>query len=162
MIYAEQQHGLHKLSLDRRAFYNDQRLIWENGSSLGDSPHVAGELEVSQIIKKLFGKYLLVPEICNVLVCKGQLLDIVYSLLQSAHNRKAAVIGNFSEIKVKAAHGIGKPVFQVAVAHGQLVEICEKCKITVVHHAHILSYYFLYFYSVTALTNLMPLSFISL
>ena len=56
MIYAKQKISFHKLSLNSRGSYCDDRLVRKHNSALRHSKYISCEVEILKIFKKAFVK----------------------------------------------------------------------------------------------------------
>ena len=85
------------------------------GCSLGNGPYIAGKAEIAQILKEIFIKYIQGSEIFNILLGEGYLFHVVYQLLESRHNGKAAVIRLFAIEHIKINNSIAFTVCKITV-----------------------------------------------
>ena len=138
MVDGKQGEGLNELRLNSRSPDSHQRLPGKHRRSLGDGINVAGEAEVLQIGQELLVKELTAPEILDILLGKVEILNIVDKLLQTRGDSKAAAIRHAPEEHVKIGNAVLIAVFEIPIAHGQLVKIAE--------HGHVqlfLSFHFI-------------------
>ena len=133
MIEREKDVCFDYLSLDRGCAYCENRFVRENGSTLGNSPDVARKAEVLEIIEKLLVKNALGAEVGDIVVVKVQLLDVVYNLLKTRGDRKTAVVGYLAVKNVEVHLALVKIVFEVAVGHGEFIEITKHRQIFFFH-----------------------------
>ena len=133
MVQGQQHIGLHQLRLNGRGADGQDRLAGEHGSSLGHCVNIAGEMEVPEIGQEVLIEDLLSPQEFDILIVKVQLLNVLHHLLQACRNGKAAAIWNIPEENVKIGDLLAKALFEIAVAHGQLIKIAEHGKIALVH-----------------------------
>ena len=125
MIYCEQREGLDELSLDGRGTDRDQRLPGKYRRTLRNGINVAGKAEILQIGQKLLVKELPAAKIGNILRAEMEVLDILDKLLQPRGNGKTAAVRHPAEKYIKVGDAILVTIFEIPVAHGQLVKIAE-------------------------------------
>ena len=125
MVQLEKQEGLHELRFHRGSPNGEDGFIGEDGSALGYGPDIPGEAEVLQPPEELLIKDPLAPKILDVLPVEVQILHIVDDLLQTGGDGKASPIGHLAEKYVEIADLLMHPAGEVAVAHGQLIEIAK-------------------------------------
>ena len=73
-----------------------------------------------------------------------ELLHIVHDLLQPCRDGVAALVGDAAVKNVKISDAIFHAVGQIAVAHGQLIEVAQHGKVdacTALHKDHSLYFY---------------------
>ena len=114
---------------------------------LGHGVDVAAEMEVRKIVQKLLAENTAGTEICDILLVKVQILDIVDQLVEAGGNGVPASVRHRAEINVEIGNAILEkrcafllsiyffdffhrnailePGFQVTIAHGQLVKVAE-------------------------------------
>ena len=127
VVYREQQEGLDKLGLDGGRPDGEEGLPGEDGGALGHRPDVAGEPEVLQILQKALAEAALAPQIGDVLLVEAEPLHIVDDLLQTGGDGEAAAVRHVAEKDVEIADLLGVARrLEVAVAHGQFIEITEQ------------------------------------
>ena len=125
MVDEKQQHSFDELRLYRRSAHGKQRLRREHGSTLRDSPDIAGESEIPQIIKESFAEYFFPAEVLDILLREVQSLNVVYHLLESGADGVAAAVWHLAEEYIEICDAISVLGVKVAVAHGELVEIAQ-------------------------------------
>jgi len=138
VIDGKKRKGLNELGLNSRSAHRDQGLPGKNRGALGDGVNVAGKAEILQIGQEVLVKELAAPEILDVLLGEVEILNIVNELLQSRHDGKAALIRYRAEKHIEIGDTILVAVFEITVAHGQLIKIAE--------HGHVqlfLSFHFI-------------------
>ena len=148
MVEAQQDIGLHKLRFDGRSTDGDDRLSGEDGCTLGDCPDIAGELKVGQIIQEFIAEQPPLPQVGNVLRIEVEILNILDDLLQPRRNGKAAPIRGLAVEHIEISDSLGIALFEIAVAHGQLIKIAEHGQIQFVVEVHGCppsSFHFLYY-----------------
>ena len=133
VIEHEKHVGFDQLRLDRRGADGENRLVRENGSSLGNSPDVAGEAEAFEVFEKLLVKNALGAEVRDVVIVKVKLFDVVDNLLKTCRNSEAAVVGNRAEKYVELHLALVEVVFEVAVGHGEFIEVTQHSQIFFFH-----------------------------
>ena len=141
MVEHQENIGLHELCLDRGGAHRQQRLLRKDGRSLRHGVNVAGEAEGAQIVQKFLAELLPSAQIGNVLFAEMEVLNVGNDLLQARRDRKAAAVRHVAEKHVEIAHAILHAVVEVAVSHGQLVEIAEHRHVQMVvmqHNAHLI------------------------
>ena len=124
MIYRQQHHRLDELRLDDGAFDLDYRLAGEYRGALGHRPHIAGESEVCKVVEEILAEAL-ASQIVDIFLAEAEISEIIHKLLNAGHNHITAAVGHGAEKHIKICNGILKSVFEVAVRHGQLIEIAE-------------------------------------
>ena len=125
VINGQQREGLDELRLDGGRAHNDHRLLREHGRPLRYGVNIAGEAEGAQIFQKFLAENALAAQVRNVLLVKVQILDVFDELLEARRDGKAASVRDRAEINVKIGDAIFEAGLEIAVAHGQLVEIAE-------------------------------------
>jgi len=125
VVDAQQQVGFDELGLDGGSPDGDQRLLGEDHGALGHGPDIAGELEVLQILQKLLGEEIPVTQIGDIRLREMQLLDVADDLLQTCCDTEAAAVGAAPEKQVEVGDAILVTVVEIAVGHGQLIEVAE-------------------------------------
>ena len=135
VVQGQQDVGFHKLGLDGGGPDGEDGLPGEDGGALGHGPDVAGKAEVLQILQEFRGEAPLAPEVFDVLLVKAEVLDVVDDLGKPGGDGEAAPVGDAAEEHVKVAHPVLQAGLEVAVAHGQLVEVEQHGVIDVVSHA---------------------------
>ena len=101
----------------------------EDGRALGDGPDVAGEPEVPQVVQEFLGEKTLAPEVVNVPLGEVEVLHIVDELVQARADGEAAIVRHVPEEDIKIGDAVLIPGLQIAVSHGELVEITEKAQV---------------------------------
>ena len=125
MVNGEQQEGFEQLGLDGRGADDHDGLAREHGRPLRHGVNIAGEAEGAQIFQKFLAENALAAQVRNVLLVKVQILDVFDELLEARRDGKAAAVRDRAEINVKIGDAIFEAGLEIAVAHGQLVEIAE-------------------------------------
>ena len=145
LVVELQQHiGLQQLGLDGRGPDGDHRLPGEDGHALRHGPDIAGEAEIPQILQKFRLEELAPLQIADVLLGEMELLHIVHDLLQPCRDGVAALVGDAAVKNVKISDAIFHAVGQIAIAHGQLIEVTQHGKVdagAALHKDHSLSFY---------------------
>ena len=140
VVDGQQRECLDQLGFDGRGTHHHQRLLGEHRCALGNGVDIAGKAEISEIVQKLLAEQVPAAEISDVLLGEMQVLDVVDQLLQSRCNGEAAAVGHLAEEHVEIGDAILAAGLEVAVAHGQLIEVTE--------HGHV--QLFLSFHSYTS------------
>ena len=125
VVDGQKREGLKQLRLDRGCAHNDHRLLGEHGCALGHGVDVAAEMEVCKIVQKLLAENTAGTEICDILLVKVQILDIVDQLVETGGDGVTAAVRHGAEVNVEIGNAILEPGFQVTIAHGQLVKVTE-------------------------------------
>ena len=125
MVYGQKQHRFKQLCLYCGPFDRNKRFVRKYGCSLFDSVNVALKLKISQILQKLFAELIFRAKIVNIFLVKMELFQKFDHFRKTCGNCITAVIGDFSEIKVKARLHILFAGKQVTVAHGQFIKIAK-------------------------------------
>ena len=81
------------------------------------------QLEVGQIVQKLFIKGLGGAQVGDVLVGKFQMIHRINELLQTGHDGVAAAVRHTAEEHIKDGDLIHISLVQIARRHRQLIEI---------------------------------------
>ena len=129
MVYHHQHEGFDKLRLYSGSSDYHQRLTGEYHRTLGNSPDVAFEFEILQIIKKFLAEATFAAEKFNILVGKLQLVDIFHHLLKTCGDSETSVIGIVAVENVKIYYSVADTRLEVSVAHSQLVIVAEHSQI---------------------------------
>ena len=129
MVQAQQGEGLDELGLDGGRPDRQDRLPGEDGRPLGDGPDIAGKPEIPQVVQEFLGEESLAPEVLDVLLGEAEVLHIVDELVQPRADGKSAVVRHVPEKDVKIGDAVLIPGLQIAVPHGQLVEVTEKAQV---------------------------------
>ena len=82
-------------------------------------------MEVRKIVQKLLAENTAGTEICDILLVKVQILDIVDQLVETGGDGVTAAVRHGAEVNVEIGNAILEPGFQVTIAHGQLVKVTE-------------------------------------
>ena len=125
VVDGQQGERLDQLGLDGRSPDRHHRLPGEDGRPLRHGPDVPGKAEIPQVVQELLREQVLVPQEGDVLLVEMQILDVAHQLLQARADRKAAVVRHVAEEYVKIGDPVLKAGLEIAVAHGQLIEITE-------------------------------------
>ena len=133
MVQGQQHISLYQLRLNGGGTNRQNGLTREYRGSFRHCINVAGEVEVPEIGQEALVENVLFPEEFNVFLVKMQLLDILHHLLQTGCDGKAAAIWHIPEKYVKIGDLLAEALFEIAVAHGQLIKIAEHGKIALVH-----------------------------
>ena len=88
-------------------------------------PDIAGELEILQILQEGLGEEVPRPQVGDVLLREVELLDVADDLLQTGRDAEAAAVGAAPEEQIKVGDPVLVAVLEIAVGHGQLVEVTE-------------------------------------
>ncbi len=136
VVQGQQDIGLHKLGLDGGGADGEDGLPGEDGGALGHGPDVAGEAEALQIVQKFRGEAPLAPEVFDVLHVKVQVQNVVDQLVQARADGKAPLVRHVPEEHVEIGHPVLKARLEIAVAHGQLVEVTEHGHVQLLFGAH--------------------------
>ena len=136
MVDAQQHIGLDKLCLNGRCTDRDNRLIGENGRTLGNRPDIAGKLEICEVGKEFLAEHIAAAEIVDILRSKVQILNILNNLLQTCRNGEAAAVGTFPEEQVKVGNAVTVACGKIALAHGQLIVVAEHGEIQFIVDNH--------------------------
>ena len=133
MVDGQQNHGLNELRLNHRACNGDERLAREYRRALGDSPDVAFELEVAQIVEKRLGEAFAAAEVCDVLLGEAEIFEVGDQLLDTGHDGIAAAVRNAAEEHIKVCAAVAHTLFKIAICHRELVEVGQHGKISFGH-----------------------------
>ena len=136
MVDAQQDVGLDQLGLDGRRPDSDDGFSGEHGGSFGYGPDVAGEPEIGQIGQEFLAEDLAAPEIFDIFRVKMQVLHILDDLLQTCGNGESAPVRTLAEEHIKIGDAVLIAVCEIALAHGQLIEIAQHGQIQLVVYNH--------------------------
>ena len=120
-----QNRGLDKLRLHNRGNHLDQRLARENDRALGNRVDVTGEAEVPQVVEEGGFEHTETFEICNLILRKVQVFDIVNYLLEPGANRVAVAFRVGAVKHVEDYSLIDILVFKIALHHRELIQVCQ-------------------------------------
>ena len=120
-----QNRGLDKLRLHNRSNHLDQRLARENDRALGNRVDVTGEAEVPQVVEEGGFEHTETFEICNLILRKVQVFDIVNYLLEPGANRVAVAFRVGAVKHVEDDSLIDILVFKIALHHRELIQVCQ-------------------------------------
>ena len=135
MVDDVQQSGFKKLRLDNRRNHAQNRFAWEDDGAFRHREDLAGKMKTAEIGKKRFVKDLQAAQICDILLCKAKVLHIFNRLLQPGGY---SICGDIALLTVKQIKT--RPVFlhakaQVAIHHGQLIQIGHHGQIPHAYHS---------------------------
>ena len=136
MVDGQQQEGFDQLCLNGRGTDRQDRLLGENRRTLGNGPNIAGELEMRQVIQEFLAEQVPAPEILDVRRFETQFLDIVDDLLQAGGNGKSAAVGTLAVKHIEISDLIPVIFLEIAVGHGQLIEVTQHGQIDLVIYFH--------------------------
>ena len=125
MVQGEEDERLHKLGLDGGGPDGEDGLAGEHRGALRDSPDVAGESKVLQKGQEFLTEAPLAPQIGRVLLIEAQLLDVLHHLGQAGGDGKSPLVGDGAVEHVEVTDAVLQAGLEVAVGHGQLVEVAE-------------------------------------
>ena len=134
VVDGQKDHRLDKLRLHHRPGNRHDRLTREDGRALGHRPHVALELEMGQVVQKLLVKTAAAAQVIDVLLCKVQVLKIMYELLHARHHGIAAAVRHPAEKHIEIGAPVAHPFLEIAVGHGELIKVGQHGQVFVVHH----------------------------
>ena len=134
MVQGQQQVGFDELGLDGGGAHGEDGLPGEDGGALRDGPDVAGKPEVPQVLQKFRGEAALAPQVFEILLLEPEVLDVIDHLLQPRGDGKTAAVGDVAEKYVEVADPVLQAGLEIAVAHGELVEIEQHRVVDVVLH----------------------------
>ena len=135
VVQGEQQEGFDELGLNGGRPDGEEGLPGEDGRAFGHRPDIAGKPEGAQIVQKTVAEAALAPQVGNILLVKVEPLHIVDDLLQTGGNGKTAPIRHIAEKDVKITDLVGVALrLEVAVAHGELIEVTEQSIVHVLLH----------------------------
>ena len=137
MIDGKQKISFDKLRLCRRGTHRQKRFPRENRCALGNCPNIARETERAQALQKSLVKLTFCAQICNILLGKGKIFNIVNDLIQTGCNREAAAVRNLTEENIKICDLFTLARGKIAVCHSQLIKIAQHC-IILLHTKHLL------------------------
>ena len=123
MIDRQKEHRFNQLGLDHRAAHGHDRLARENRRALRNGPDVAAEFKIGEIREEFLIEDPDGAQIPDILLGKGEGIEVVDELLHTGHDGEAAVVGNTAEEHVEVGDRVPVAVREIAVRHGHLVEI---------------------------------------
>ena len=113
-----------ELGLDDRAADMDDGFVREDRSAFGNGPHVAGELEVPEVVEEVVREAAGL-QVRKVFLGEVQVVQVVHHLLETGRDDVAAVVRDMTVEEVEVTDGVLQPVMEIATTHGQLVEVGE-------------------------------------
>ena len=123
MVHGEQDHGLQKLGLDDRTPHCHQRFMREDRCAFRDGPDVTGEFEILQVVQEGLAEDALAPEIGNILIGKFQVFQVIDDLVDAGQDGVAPPIRDLPEKHIEISDLVRHAGFEIAISHGQFVEI---------------------------------------
>ena len=125
LVVEEHQHGrLDELRLDDRAADMDDGFVREDRSAFGNGPHVAGKLEVPEVVEEVVREAAGL-QVRKVFLGEVQVVQVVHHLLETGRDDVAAVVRDMTVEEVEVTDGVLQTVMEIATTHGQLVEVGE-------------------------------------
>ena len=118
MVNQQKKHGFNKLRLNNRTPYRYNWFTGENRRALRNGPYVADELEIEQILQKLFTKAVLGTKVCNIFKIKFQVFQVVNQLFDAGHDSVSAAVRDGTEKHVEANFTLTKSANKVTICHG--------------------------------------------
>ena len=143
VVDGQQQEGLQQLGLDGGGPDGEDGLVGEHRGSFGDGVDVAGEAEVCQVVQKSLVEHVPAAEVLDVLRLKVEVLDILDDLLQPGGDGIAALVGHAAEVQVKVGDPVLVAGLEIAIAHGELVEVAQHGHVQLLVRIHFLILCFL-------------------
>ena len=147
VVDAQKHHRLDELCLHHRSSDGHDRLMREDRRSLRHRPDITLELKITQIRKKIFAENIFAAQICDVLIRKSEVLEIVDELFQTRHDRVAAAVRHSAEEHIEIRDIVRHAGFKIAVCHGDFIKICEHRQIhSLVHWIFLLCFYLCFYF----------------
>ena len=128
-----QDRGLHELCLHDGRHDFDEGLPREDQRPFRNAVHIPVELEVREVVQKVLIEDLQAPQVLDVLRGEVQLVQVFHQLLHAAHDGVAAPEGVVAEKRVKDDGLVLILVLEIALHHGQLIEIREQSQVLTIH-----------------------------
>ena len=131
-----QQGGFQELALKDRPPYPQYRLVREDQRPLGETVHLAGQLQPAQISQKVGLEYRpavvtgQAPQIGDILGAESVSVQGFNDAGQPAGNGKTTPEGCAAEGEVEDGFPVLPPGLPIAIGHGQLVEIGQEGVLT--------------------------------
>ncbi len=122
---------LHELRVNGRSGYGEDGFVGVDDGPLGESVHIAPEMEIPEPFQKFLVKAAEGAEVVYVLVLEVEVDEIIDDLLEARENGVAAVVGILAVEEVEDDPVAGFLAAEIAVAHGHFVEVH--------HHAQVAS-----------------------
>ena len=122
---------LHELRVNGRSGYGEDGFVGVDDGPLGESVHIAPEMEIPEPFQKFLVKAAEGAEVVYVLVLEVEVDEIIDDLLEARENGVAAVVGILAVEEVEDDPVAGVLAAEIAVAHGHFVEVH--------HHAQVAS-----------------------
>ena len=136
VIDGQQQIGFDQLGLNGRSPDGDDGFLGEHGRTLRHGPDIAGELEIAQIFQELLVKDVAATKIFDIRIVKVQVQDVINDLIQARGNGEATAIGTAAVEYIEIGNAVFVAIEEIAVAHGELIEIHQHCKIEFIIVSH--------------------------
>ena len=133
MVDRQQHIGFDQLCLNGGGTNGQDGLIGEHRRTLGDGVDVTRKAEVAQVVQEILLKLPLAAQIGDVLLGEVELPDVLDDLLQASGDGEAAAVGHAAEEHVENHVLLVKAVAEIAVAHGDLIEVKEHGKVALSH-----------------------------
>ena len=133
MIDDAQNGGFHKLRLHDGSDNLYNRLSRENQRTLRNAVDITVKMKICKIIQKIRIENTGTAQIFNVLRREVQILDVTDQLFYAAHDGISSAKGIVSEKCIKDHGLVLIPMLEIALHHGELIEIGKQCQILSVH-----------------------------
>ncbi len=120
--------GLYSLGLHHRTGNLEDGLLWEEDSPFGYGPHVARKPHLGQRVEEVLVKDAGEPQVLDVTLREAPLFQITQHLLQAGAYHVSTVRGCGAHMQTEggpARHA----VLEVALGHGQLVQVGQKTQL---------------------------------
>ena len=128
-----QNSGFYQLGFHNRRDYLHQRLPRKYDGSLRNRIDIAGEMEIAQVFQKVLVEELQTSQIFDVVLVKGQILNIIDDLVKARRDGKAVAGGIFPVKGVENNSFIGV-IFEIALHHGELIKIGQQSQVHCTHN----------------------------
>ena len=89
-------------------------------------------MEIAQIIQKILIKKLQASQIDNIILIKGQILNVINNLVKTSRNGKSVSRGIFPVKGIENNRFIGV-ILEISMHHGQLIEVGQQSQL---HRTH--------------------------
>ena len=117
--------GLDELGLNGGGADDHEGLAGEDIGALGDGPDIPREAEGAEVVQESLVKEVLTTQVGDIVLVKVEVLDVLHDLLKACHHGVSAAVGVLAVEHVEVHDLIGQTRLEVAVGHGQLVEVAE-------------------------------------
>ena len=122
MVYKVQKRCFYKLSLHNRRFHAEQRFIGKYDGTFLHGIDFPREAQFQEHAQECFVKQVQRTKVCDVILCKVQVVDVFHNRFRARHHRISAVFA-FTEKQIEHRFVLGHTMFKVSIHHRKLVQI---------------------------------------